>query len=97
MKDFSADRLFIFAMLMCAFFVSGGVVMLNEGDIGVGVGFCFFGVLFAAVPAVLMPFGYVFDSDGITLWYFFLPNERYLWRNICLPSCSIRIVRYCLN
>lgn len=58
MKDFSADRLFIFAMLMCAFFVSGGVVMLNDGDIGVGVGFCFFGVLFAAVPAVLMPFGY---------------------------------------
>lgn len=30
MKDFSADRLFIFAMLMCAFFVSGGVVMLRE-------------------------------------------------------------------
>lgn len=45
---------------------------------------CFFllGLLFVVGGPIKEPLFYSFDEEGITLFYLFVPKERYLWQNI---------------
>lgn len=59
-----------------------GISVLCDGEIVGGIGFCAVGALVAVSAAIFTPICYVFDSDGVSLCYVFLPTERYLWKDI---------------
>lgn len=58
------------------------MVAFVEGSIGIGIGMAFFGALFFVIPLCFMPLFYRFDSEGVSLKYLFLAEERYLWKNV---------------
>ena len=58
------------------------MVAFGEGSIGIGSGMAFFGALFFVIPLCFMPLFYRFDSEGVSLKYLFLSEERYLWKNV---------------
>ena len=58
------------------------MVAFVEGSIGIGIGMAFFGALFFVIPLCFMPLFYRFDSEGVSLKYLFLSEERDLWRNV---------------
>lgn len=74
--------------LVLAFFLMGIILLMismvafGEGSIGIGIGMAFFGALFFIIPICFMPLYYRFDSDGVSLKYLFLSEERYLWKNV---------------
>lgn len=78
----ACNRYFIYAMLLCAFMAWMAGIMFCDGEIGVGIGCAIFALFLLAVPILVMPFCYRFDTEGVTLCYLFVPNERYLWKNI---------------
>ena len=74
---------------LCFIFPVAGILLFalsttafREGSTGLGIGMAFFGALFFIIPLCLMPLYYRFDSDGVSLKYLFLTEERYLWRNV---------------
>lgn len=79
---FACNRFFFCAMLCGAVTAWMSGETFSDGEIGIGIGFAVFALIFFAVPGLLMPFGYRFDQKGVTLCYLFVPNERYLWKKI---------------
>ena len=57
-------------------------VAFTEGEIGLGVGIGCVALFLIGVPAIIMPWCYHFDSDGVSAKYIFFSEERYLWKNI---------------
>ena len=70
---FPVAGIFLFAISVTAF---------AEGSSGLGIGMAFFGALFFIIPLCFMPLYYRFDSNGVSLKYLFLSEERYLWKNV---------------
>ncbi len=78
-RQIAFDKLFVLFIVIGVFFIMGALSLISEKEyaafaIAVGAG-----IVFIAVPSVLMPFCYLFDSKGVTFCYILLPNERYLW------------------
>lgn len=72
---------FTFSLAGIFFFIIS-TTAFKEGSTGLGIGMAFFGALFFIIPLCLMPLYYRFDSDGVSLKYLFLTEERYLWKNV---------------
>ena len=53
-----------------------------EGDTGFGIGLGLVSALFLIGTPILLPCFYLYDKEGVTLVYLYLPNERYLWKNV---------------
>ncbi len=74
--------IYLLFILVTGFLIETGMLFFSEGDKD-GV---LIGAILLTIPALLlvsMPAFYRFDAEGLTMWYLFLPNERYLWKNIC--------------
>lgn len=76
------NRHLLYAMLLAGFMAWIAKVMLADGETGVGIGCAVFALFFFAVPVLMMPVYYRFDTKGVTFCYLFLQNERYLWKKI---------------
>lgn len=74
--------------LILAFFLAGIILLaisktaFSERNVGLGIGFAFFGALFFIIPLCFMPLYYRFDGEGVSLKFLFLAEERYLWKNV---------------
>lgn len=53
-----------------------------DHDAGLGIGFAFITLVIIGVVLVLMPYQYRYDSQGVSICYFFLKKEQYRWKNI---------------
>jgi len=81
-KEIAFNKLFWLFEIVGAVFAEMSVAFCRDDDFAVAyicAAFCFF---MCVLPVVFIPFFYLFDTDGVTLCYIFLPNERYLWKNI---------------
>lgn len=78
----ACNWIYLLFILSAGFLIETGMLFISEGDTDGGL----IGAILLLIPALLlvsMPAFYLFDAEGLTLWYLFLPNERYLWKNIC--------------
>ncbi len=80
-KQFARNKLFNFAVIGDLFFSYGSIACLTDSEI---LGTVIFGILALGCIAVtvLTPAFYLFDAQGVSLYYLFLPRERYLWKDI---------------
>lgn len=81
-KRIALNRLFNFCIIVGLFFAYMAYDCLINGDTAWGIGIGTAALLFAGSAAVFTPYCYVFDNEGLSLCYAFLPNERYLWKCI---------------
>ncbi len=77
-----SDKQTVAFILTGAFFGFGSYVLFSEKDIAIGITFAVFAAVFIIVPLIFMPCCYIFDSEGVSAHYLFLPDERWLWDNI---------------
>ena len=79
--QYALNRLFFCFILIGLFFaVTVAPLAMEEISLGIIMGMIATGLL--VTPLILMPYCYRFDTDGITLRYLFVKNERYLWKNV---------------
>ena len=81
-KQIALNKLFNFFICVGILFSLMSYVFFKDGELGVGIGSSVIAFLFIVLPVVLMPCCYIFDSDGVSLRYIFLPVERYLWADV---------------
>jgi len=81
-KRMASNRLFYLCLALGVFFGWGSVSFFIEDNVAWGWGFGVIALLLTVIPAIFTPYCYVFDRDGISLRYVFLPVERYLWKDI---------------
>ncbi len=84
-KRFCFDRWFNIFIILGSIFVFTAIVGLSNTEIddnGVCIGMLIVGAIMIIAPTILHPCGYIFDNDGITIYYLLMQNERYLWKNI---------------
>lgn len=81
-KQFALNKLFNLCVVFGLFLACISVDLLIDGENAGGVGTGIAAVLFMVLPAIFTPFCYAFDADGVSLCYVFLPDERYLWKDI---------------
>lgn len=67
----------------------GGIRFLAENVKDFGYFFCGIAALFILVPIIILPYCYIFDSEGLTFKRIFFRDERYLWENICRITATI--------
>ncbi len=81
-REFAFNKLFnLFAG--CGFglaYVS--VASFKVGEAGTGAFFGLFALWCIGLCFLFLPCCYLFDKDGVSICYIFLPNERYLWENV---------------
>ena len=86
-RQFAFNHLFLRFITIGALFLIGAVPLaLENATLG-----CILGIIslgFIVFPAVFMPFYYHFDTQGVTFFYIFLPNERYLWSKVSLVTTN---------
>lgn len=76
------NRTFNLFEILGVFIALMAYFMFCDNELSWGIGLSVLALLFIATPAVLEPFVYLFDSDGVSACYLFFPKERYLWKNI---------------
>ncbi len=85
-KKIAFNKLFNLFIIMGVFSIIAGCIMIwgddAQPEIGIGIALLAFGFAFVGLPSVFMPFIYVFDEQGVSICFIFLPRERYLWKNI---------------
>lgn len=81
-RQYALDKLFNVFIIIGCFLLYASYVFQDENSIGLVIGTGIFGLLFIIGAIILIPCCYGFDSEGVTMYYVFSPNERYLWRNI---------------
>ena len=83
-KQIALNKLFNFCIILGLFFGWMSIEFFLDAEFhwGWGLGFGVAGLLFILLPAFFTPYCYIFDSEGVSLCYIFLPVERYLWKNI---------------
>ena len=81
-KQIAFNKLFNFLVIVGILCGIGCLSLYTNKEIGWGIFFNILSVAFLVFPLFFIPCCYRFDSDGVTLCYAFLPNERYLWKNI---------------
>jgi hypothetical protein len=80
-KQIAFNRFFIFMFIISLLFGYISVAGFAAKDVGGGILFCFVALIFITL-SIFSPCYYVFDSEGVSICYVFLPCERYLWKNI---------------
>jgi hypothetical protein len=80
-RRFAFNHLFLRFVTIGALFLVGAIPLAFE-EVSLGIILLVIALGFLAFPAIFMPFYYHFDSEGVTFFYLFLTNERYLWKNI---------------
>ena len=58
------------------------IAFFTENDIAWGLGLGVTALLIIVIPAIFTPYCYIFDNEGVSLCYVFLPCERYLWNDV---------------
>ena len=81
-KQIALNKLFNFFMIIGALLVWICIESLLEGDVWLSIALGLAALLFLIIPSIFTPYCYLFDSEGVSLCYVFLPVERYLWKNI---------------
>ena len=81
-KQIALNKLFNFFMIIGALLVWICIESLLEGDVWLSIALGIAALLFLIIPSIFTPYCYLFDSEGVSLCYVFLPVERYLWKNI---------------
>ncbi|MBQ8146902.1 MAG: hypothetical protein IJ039_08980 [Clostridia bacterium] len=86
-KKIAFNKLFnLFIIVGVLLIIAGCVLVRGDGEaepeIALGIGFIVFGAVFVGAPSAFMSCIYVFDEQGVSICYIFLPKERYLWKNI---------------
>lgn len=81
-KDIALNKLFNLFVILALLAVWGSIYFFENGDITGGLILAFIALLLIVIPGIFTPYCYAFDSEGLSLCYLFLPNERYLWKNI---------------
>lgn len=74
----------VFNLFILIGIILGYVAVLTflEGDIKTGLILTAIVAVLLLIPIIAVPCCYIFDNDGVTFYYIFLPKERYLWNNI---------------
>lgn len=80
-RQHALNKLFYFCIIAALFCAEVSYGMFTEVDTWTGVIFVIAAVA-AACVSVFTPFVYTFDDEGVSLRYLFLPNERYLWKDV---------------
>ena len=76
-----ADLFFLY-VFMGIFILSLGMYLIIDNITILRVGVLLSGVFFLVGGMIKEPFCYGFDEESVTLYFVFLPNEIYLWKNI---------------
>ncbi len=81
-REIALNKLFNFCVFIGVLCIWMSIEALIDGEIIFAVITRIVGVLFIVLPATFTPFCYSFDKDGVSLCYFFLPVERYVWNSV---------------
>lgn len=81
-KHFAIDRMFVAYILAVAFSVFCSDVFFDENDIGGVIVMLVIAVALVAFSCITTPCWYIFDREGVSIYYLFAPKNRYLWKNI---------------
>ena len=86
-RKFATNKLFNLFIIIGIFLIIAGSSAIKGSEdeaphVAGGVTSIVFGAIMIIAPSIIMPFGYTFDEEGVSLCYAFLPKERYLWKNI---------------
>lgn len=82
-KKYALNKLFNIFMVLGVFLGLISWLLLREGEqIGIGIGMMVGAFLFVFIPPFFTPYCYAFDPEGVSFLYVFVPNERYLWKDI---------------
>ncbi len=81
-QQFALNHEQVFILLAGILMAGISVTSYLENETGFFVAFGVLALLAVLIPLILLPSLYIFDDEGITIFYLFLPNERYLWGKI---------------
>ena len=81
-KQIALNRLFNFSVVAGVFLTCCSIAFFTENDIAWGLGLGVTALLIIVIPAIFTPYCYIFDNEGVSLCYVFLPCERYLWNDV---------------
>jgi len=81
-RQLALDRQFNMFMIVGLVLGIMGYSILSSEELVIGICLLVFATIFIVIPAVFIPFIYVFDEKGVSICFLFLPNERYLWENV---------------
>lgn len=81
-KQIALNKLFNFCIIVSVLFGFISVELFLEKELAWGLGFSVVTLIILFAALIFTPFCYLFDTEGLSLCYVFLPTERYLWKNI---------------
>ncbi len=86
-RKIAFNKLFNLFIIVGVLLIIAGCIVIRgdeeaESELALGIGLIVFGAVFIGVPSAFMSCIYVFDEQGVSICYIFLPSERYLWKNI---------------
>ena len=81
-RQIAFNKVFTLFIILGILILLVSISCFSEGDIGFGIGMCIVAGLFLIGAPILLPCYYLYDKEGVTLVYVYMPNERYLWKNI---------------
>ena len=81
-REWALNKLFNLLLIVACFFAAMSFSMILEKDVSWAIGCGAVALVFLACALLFTPYGYAFDREGVSLCYVFLPNERYLWKDI---------------
>ena len=81
-KQIALNRLFNFCILFGLFLAWVALVFITGDEIAFGIVLGVIALILIVLPAIFTPYCYLFDDEGLSLCYLFLPVERYLWKDI---------------
>lgn len=80
--QFACNRLFHIFIILGILFGYFAIITLLEQETTTGIVLGILALFLLLVPLFIIPYGYRFDKEGVSICYLFFPHERYLWVNI---------------
>ena len=81
-RNFALNKLFNYCVIIGLLLARVSYEAILEKDPAWAVGIGIAALLFIILPSIFTPFCYSFDKSGVSFYYVFLPNERYLWKDV---------------
>lgn len=81
-KEIALNKSFFLFVFMGGLILSLGIYLVIDNITALRAVVLFTGLFFLVGGMIKEPFCYGFNEDGITLYFSFFPNEKYLWKNI---------------
>ncbi len=81
-RQIAFNKQYTLFFILGVFLLILSVTSFCEGDTGFGIGLGLVSALFLVGAPIFLPCFYLYDKEGVTLVYLYLPNERYLWKNV---------------